>query len=223
MPTFLPRNRELRPSFERDCFVIVPQALPSSLLERWREQALQMVEHARTISRRDGDFNLVYRVVTGDVIRSRWSELFAFYQDERTLEWVRQVTGDAGVGASEKILSTVNLNVMDSDQAVYRWHFDAVAYTVLIYLTDTDPQDGGALEIVPGCRPHVIPDLQAVERICNFPKAGTVVLMDGTRCYHRVAPMLRATLRLSTPLVYPNAAAAQRPSGLDAYLYDQAS
>src|SRR5512143_269357 len=98
MPTFLPRNRELRRLFERDCFVIVPQALPSSLLERWREQALRMVEHARTINRREGGFNLVYRVVTGDAIRSHWPELFAFYQDERTLDWVRQVTGDAAVG-----------------------------------------------------------------------------------------------------------------------------
>src|SRR5512143_3418333 len=115
MPCLLPHNRELRHSFERDYFVIVPQALPSSLLERWRERALQMVEHARTISRRDGDFNLVYPVVTRDVIRSRWPELFAFYQDERTLEWVRQVTGDDAVGTSERILSSVNLNVMDSD------------------------------------------------------------------------------------------------------------
>jgi 2OG-Fe(II) oxygenase superfamily len=192
------------------------------LVARWRQRALQMVEHARTIRRRDGAFDLVYRVVTGDVIRSKWPELFAFYQDEHTVEWIRQVTGDDAVCNSERILSAVNLNIMDSEQAVYRWHFDAVAYTVLIYLTDTKPEGGGALEMIPRCRPYEVPDLAAAQAVQLFPGAGTIVLMDGTRCYHRVSPMKRPTLRLSIPLVYPNTAAGSCPAGLDSYLYDQA-
>jgi hypothetical protein len=78
------------------------------LVARWRQRALQMVEYARTIRRRDGAFDLVYRVVTGDVIRSKWPELFAFYHDEHMVEWIRHVTGHRAVCTSERILSGVN-------------------------------------------------------------------------------------------------------------------
>jgi len=216
----LASNRQtLGRAFAHNRFIIVPDALPRFLVEHWRHQALRTIQHARVIARHDGTHDLVYRVVTGDIIRDHWPELFAFYQDEQTVGWVRQVTGDAGIGPSARILSAVNLNIMDSKEAVYRWHFDAVPYTVLIYLTDTNPEDGGALELVPGCRPHEVPDLSVAQIVQHFPSAGTIVLMDGTRCYHRVGPMLRAALRLSIPLVYSASNATQRPPDLDSYLY----
>jgi hypothetical protein len=107
----------------------------------------------------------------------------------------------------------------DDVDSVYRWHFDAVPYTVLLYLTDVRREDGGALEIVPNCQPHQVPDWTA--RAAQFwPAAGTLVLMDGTRCYHRVAPLLRPSVRFSIPLVYPNTEGThERPAGLDSYLY----
>jgi len=218
----LASNRQtLWQAFAHNRFLIVPDALPRSLVENWRQQALRTIQHARAIARHDGAHDLVYRVVTGEVIRDHWPELFAFYQDEQTVRWVREVTGDAGIGPSARILSAVNLNIMDSMEAVYRWHFDAVPYTLLIYLTDTAPEDGGALEMIQGCGPHEAPDLSVAQIVRHFPAAGTVVLMDGTRCYHRVGPMLRAALRLSIPLVYSAKNASQRPAGLDSYLYEQ--
>lgn len=212
-------GRSLRGDFEVDHYIILPQALPESLVRNWQRRALAVSKHARMISRSDGVSKLVYRVATGDVIRVHWPELFAFYQDNHTVGWVREVTGRHQVCPSEHIVSGVNLNILDSSESVYRWHFDAVPYTVLIYLTETLPENGGALELVPGCRRHEVPDLSTAGIVRHFPSAGTIVLMDGTRCYHRVAPMLRAVLRLSIPLVYTDA--HTRPSGLDSYLYDE--
>lgn len=222
MGNLLPHAPPLRSAFERDCFVIVPHALPAPLVERWRRRAMEMIAHARTITRREGALDLVYRVVTGDAIRNHWPELFAFYEDAETVAWVREVTGSPEVRPSDHLVSAVNLNIMDSTQAIYRWHFDAVPYTLLIYLTDTLAHEGGALEMVPGCASHEAPDLAVAAITRCYPAAGSVVLMNGTRCYHRVAPMQRATMRLSIPLVYPNAGASRRPVNLDAYLYKEA-
>src|SRR5215471_18478719 len=127
-------------------------------------------------------------------------ELDAFYRDENILAWVTEVTG-MRVSPSPHLVSEVKLNILDSVRAVYRWHFDAVPYTVLIYLTGTTPDEGGALEFVPGCKCHQVPDLSPAKIVEHFPRAGTMILMDGTRCYHRIAPIIRPTLRLSSPLV----------------------
>ncbi len=209
----------LQDCFSRDGFVAVPQALPLPLIEHWRGRALELRQYARSIDRHE-DFDLVYRVVTGDVIRAHWPELWIFYHDERVLAWVRDITGETAIYTSEQIASAVNLNIIDGQNSVYRWHFDAVPYTALVYLTDVNSEDGGALELIPGCAPHTAPELSAAHILRIFPKAGTIVLMDGTRCYHRVAPMLKPGFRLSIPLVFPNTRTTQRPAGLDSYLYE---
>lgn len=221
MTYFLPNPGPLRPNFQRDRFVVVPHALPASLVSHWRQHAQSLKGIARTITRQEAGFELIYRVVTGDDIRTHWPELFAFYNDGHVLDWFKQVTGDNTVHTSPHIQSAVNLNILDSANFLYRWHFDAVCYTALLYLTDVLPEDGGALKLIPNCQQHVPPDLAAAAITQIWPRAGTMVVMDGTRCYHSVAPMLRDVLRLSVPLVFPNSETTTRPPGLDSYLYDR--
>lgn len=216
----LPSSEQLHCDFKRVNHIVVEQALPSKLVKRWRREAEHISEHARLIERKDAEFQLVYRVVTGDIIRERWPELFKVYSHRVLLDWIKDITGEP-VFTSPHIQSAVNLNIMDGSESVYRWHFDAVPYTALLYLTDVRPEDGGALELIPDCQPHTIPDSREAERNQLWPTAGTLVLMDGTRCYHRVAPIVRPSLRLSIPLVYPHAVATyERPAGLDSYLYE---
>ncbi len=203
--------------------MILPHALPDSLVRAWHDRAFRVMKQARTIRRSEKGFMLTYQVVTGNLIQALWPELFAFYQGEDTIDWAKEITGCRNLRTSDHLLSAVNLNIMNSTEAVYRWHFDAIPYTALIYLTDSDPQDGGALEFVPQCAPYTPPDLSKAAVVRHFPKAGTIVLMDGTRCYHRVAPLARAVLRLSIPLVYPDSSANHRPAGLDSYLYEESA
>jgi hypothetical protein len=159
----------------------------------------------------------------GHDIRTHWPELFEFYNSRYLLAWLKRITGDNTIQTSQHLESALNLNILDSSDFVYRWHFDAVSFTVILYLTDVLPQDGGALRLIPDCRPHIAPDISASKVVEIRPRAGTILVMDGTRCYHSVAPLLRKVLPLSIPLVYPNNEASTRPSGLDSYLYDQAA
>jgi hypothetical protein len=220
----LPRiSQLLQQNFQRNGFAVVPDALNQELTRRWRQWAERLKTNALTIKRAHGDFQLVYRVVPGEVIREQWPELFAFYEDPATLQWIRDMTRETAVCTSSSLRSAINLNIMESTDSVYRWHFDAVPYTLLLYLNDVVPEDGGAMQLVPQCKPQVQPDLSQARIVDLWPKAGTCILMDGTRCYHRVSRLLRPTTRLSIPLVYPNSKAAQRPMGLDDYLYKESA
>jgi hypothetical protein len=223
MKYVLPKIDSSRPQFERHGFLAIPEALPASLIRKWRHHAEKMKTYARTILRGESGFELAYKVVTGDDIRTFWPELFAFYNDCNLLTWLSDITGDTTIQTSQQLESALNLNILDSASFVYRWHFDAVPFTVILYLTDVLPQDGGALRIIPNCRPHVAPDVSGSKVIEVWPRAGTMLVMDGTRCYHSVAPILREVLRLSVPLVYPNGNGSTRPAGLDSYLYDRAA
>jgi hypothetical protein len=94
---------------------------------------------------------------------------------------------------------------------------------MILFLVDLEPQDGGELEFYPGCKAWTPPaseesSVQPVRVPCH---AGTLVLMDGTRCYHRVAPILRPCCRITVPMVFPNVIEDRRPDALDSYLYDE--
>ena len=220
MNLHLPSGAEVQREFTRWRYVLVENALPPDFVQECRTRAEELTALSRSIQRTDGEFRLVYRVMTGEVIQERWPELFALYRDSVFPEWIQAVTGEDAIVTSSAIQSAVNLNIMQGD-SIYRWHFDAVPYTLLLYISDVCPEDGGALQLVPACEPHVVPDLVTTPPLELWPTAGTVVLMDGTRCYHHVAPLRRPMTRFSIPMVYPTATAAeQRPAGLDSYLYE---
>jgi len=216
-------SAQMRREFQRTGYSVVQAALPLDLTTRWRRKAEKLKANALTVKRSDKEFQLVYRVVTGDVIHYRWHELFSFYRNPAVLAWIKKLTGERTIYTSPSLRSAVNLNIMESTDSVYRWHFDAVPYTMLLYLNDVTPANGGAMQIVPDCKPHSEPDLRRAGIVELWPTAGTVVLMDGTRCYHRVAQLLRPDTRFSIPLVYPNKEDVQRPAGLDAYLYKKSA
>jgi hypothetical protein len=213
----------MRREFQQTGYAVMRGALPLNLTERWRQKAEQLKTNALTIERSDGEFKLVYRVVTGEVIQSQWPELFAFYSDPSIPGWTKDLTGENEIYTSSSLRSAVNLNIMENTDSVYRWHFDAIPYTLLLYLNDIVPEDGGAMQMVPGCEPHRVPDLERSHIVELWPTAGTLVLMDGTRCYHRVSQLLRSNTRFSIPLVYPNTERIQRPLGLDTYLYKKSA
>jgi hypothetical protein len=108
------------------------------------------------------------------------------YSDRSLLSWLKDIAGDDMIQTSSHVQSRINLNILDSRKLVYRWHFDAVCYTAILYLTDVRPQDGGSLRVIPKCCQHVAPDLRTAKFCDIWPSAGPIVLMDGTRCYHRV-------------------------------------
>lgn len=239
MPPTLQFDASLTSEFARSKTVLVEGALPETVISGWRESAGEIVrDFGQNIERREADHQLSYRVVPGEIIREHMSTIFAFYSAPTTREWVRRVTGEPSIVNSNHLRSAININCLQHAGQQYRWHFDAHPYTMLLYLTSGCPDDGGALEVYPNLKQgrrdgddwerQVTSEdhLRAVAhtKLSAFPGAGTVVLMDGTLCYHRVTPLLRSLVvpRLSVPMVFPASPLSNRPDGLDDYLYRQA-
>lgn len=205
----LPEPANLAAVFARELFVAVPEFLPRETARSWCDPAERLSRRQGIPIERGGADRLSYTVVTGDAIREQWPELYQVYESTEMRAWVQGVTGARSIFTSSHLASAININRLQTTDHLYRWHFDAAPYTLLLYLTDSTPADGGALEIAGlDGRVHAI-----------VPRQGMAVLMDGSQRRHRVAPLARPALRLSIPMVYPATAAHQRPAGLDDYLY----
>ena len=199
---------------------MVFDALPEATITQWRERARELFSRARDIDKRSDGHVLAYRVLTGDVIRDEFVELYDFYEAPSTLHWVAAVTGEREIFASPNLRSAVNVNILQAGDS-YHWHFDANPYTALLYLSTTPPSAGGELELYPNLGPqNTSPeDLAAREKVTLPTRAGALVLMDGSIAYHHVAPVVEACDRLSVPMVYPPFREEVRPPELDDYLY----
>jgi hypothetical protein len=207
----LPAPAALTQPFAENAHVICRKVLSSALALRMRTRALELVaQRAARIDQRSAEHVLRYRVVPGDVVRDEWPELFALYESPALRDWVARVTGASAIYNSRNLRSAVNINAMGERGEVYRWHTDAAGFTLLLYLSDSAEGDGGELELRPP---------RAAEIISFRPAAGAVVLMDGTRCEHRAAPVLRPHERISIPMVFTTRPDDTRPAGLDDYLY----
>jgi 2OG-Fe(II) oxygenase superfamily len=197
--------------FARDAYVICRQVLSPDGAGELRAKALEIAaRYARRIEQQSLNNPLRYRVVTGDVIATEWPELFATYQSLELRNWVAGITGIPTIVSSSHLRSSININIMGEPGEVYRWHTDASGVTLLLYLSDSREEDGGSLQLrAPG----------ASTPVSMIPTAGTVVLMDGTRCLHRVSPIVGRHERISIPMVFTPSPDEPRPAGLDDYLY----
>jgi hypothetical protein len=212
----LPAPEALARQFAKSAHVICYEVLSPESTRAMRERALALVEQRATkIDQRSAEHVLRYRVVPGDVVRDEWPELFALYESAALRDWVAGVTRAPQIFNSRNIRSAVNINALGEPGEVYRWHTDAAGFTLLLYLTDSAEGDGGELEL----RPPESSKLESGEVLSFRPTAGAVVLMDGTRCEHRAAPILRPHQRISIPMVFTTTPDDSRPAGLDDYLY----
>jgi hypothetical protein len=206
----LPPAQELSPQFDRQTYVVCEHVIEDGA-DALREKARDIANrYARRINRQSATHPLRYRVVTGDVVSLEWPELFSTYQSTAFREWIAGVVGVPAVFPSSHLRSAININIMGEVDEIYRWHTDAIGFTVLLYLTDSREEDGGLLEIrAPG----------SDETVKILPSTGTLVLMDGQRCLHRVSPIVRTNERICIPMVFVPTPDQQRPDGLDEYLY----
>lgn len=205
----LPREEEVHQRFRDSGILLVRDALDAAAASDLEGEALALAGRAGRHIRRASDAGVLdYRVITGDVIRTDAPRLHAIYESAELLDWIRAVTGTATVALSPHQRSAINVNVLDTAGQEYRWHTDAVPFTVLLFLTTVPASAGGEL--------LVRTDPGAVMAIA--PVAGSLVLMDGRRCAHAVAPLREDALRISVPMVFPEVE-DRRPAGLDDYLY----
>jgi hypothetical protein len=205
----LPPPHDLRQPFRETGVLLVPDALDGATASELADDAIGLSRRSGRQIRRASDAGVLdYGVITGEVIKSDAPRILALYESVDLLEWIRAVTGVPGVARSPYLRSAVNINLLGINGQQYRWHTDAVPFTVLLFLTTLPAEAGGEL--------LVRADGDTVMRIP--PIAGQLVLMDGQRRAHSVAPLLKDAARISVPMVFP-AVQVDRPAGLDDYLY----
>jgi hypothetical protein len=205
----LPRADDVSNVFGQRGVLLVPDFLGPAEADAFAACASTVAARRALHIRRSSDGStLDYRVVTGDVIKEEAASLYDLYESASLLEWIRRVAGTKDVGVSPHVRSAVNINVLDTAGQQYRWHTDAVPYTVLVFLTTLPASAGG--ELLVRTRDN---DVMTVR-----PVAGQLVLMDGQQCAHAVAPLRENAVRITVPMVFP-AYRVERPPGLDDYLY----
>ena len=205
----LPATGDVRRTFQENGFVLVRDFLGEDASAEIAALASDVLGRRGVhITRPSGNDTLDYRVVTGDVIQAEAGAIYTLYTSSDLLTWIREVTGIKDVGRSPHLRSAVNINCLDTCGQRYPWHNDAVPFTVLLFLTTLPEPAGGEFLIRTG------PDDVVTVR----PESGLLLLMDGKRCAHAVAPLLEDAYRLSVPMVFP-AVPTRRPAGLDDFLY----
>jgi hypothetical protein len=205
----LPDAQQCRTRFDHEGYLLVPQSLEETTARNAAIIAAGVVKScAESIDRRGAGARLAYRVVTGERIKSDAPMLFELYASATLLEWVRRVTGCRSVSRSSHLRSAVNINCLATAGQQYPPHLDAIPYTVLLFLSDVPIEAGGQF---------LLHSLEG-EVVAIQPRRGHMVLMDGARCRHGVAPLEREAWRLTMPMVFP-ARVVERPAGLDDYLY----
>lgn len=199
---------EARRHFQEHGVLVVSDFLSASDVHAHTARVRDLLPSALHIRRVSEANTLDYHVITGDVIRTHAAALWDTYASAGLLDWIRQVAATQDVDRSPHLRSAVNINVLDRAGQQYRWHTDAVPYTALLFLTSLPSTAGGSLLV------RTYKDDVAVIP----PVAGQLVLMDGCRCAHAVAPLQVDALRITVPMVFP-ACQVERPDGLDDYLY----
>jgi hypothetical protein len=206
----LPPAPDVQADFRRRGFVVVREFLNSdysSILSTLASQAID--RFGRHITRPSATETLDYRVVTGEIVESDARPLFELYTSSQLIDWICDVTTVGDLTTSPYQRSAININCLHRAGQRYPWHTDAVPFTAVLFLTTSEPADGGEFLI----RPF---DQEVIE---VRPTKGDLLLMDGKRCAHAVAPLRRDSVRITVPMVYP-AQRVERPPGLDDYLYE---
>jgi len=123
----------------------------------------------------------------------------ALYGDDEVVEFLSQVAGRQLYRSVDENGSVYAYRIHKQHEAP--WHFDESPYTAIIYLQNGD--DGGSLELIPWSRPTTEKDdphghenvrdvlmngdMSKVRRVA--PEPGTLVLFNGSRSFHRAAPI----------------------------------
>lgn len=115
-----------------------------------------------------------------------------FYHDDQLLEFLRGVAGEPVLGVPDPVENHV-LNCLHQTGDIHGGHVDTYAFAFNISIDGTTPEDGGALEFVPGS--VELEDLEgsSVQRAWHEP--GDCYFLRTDQAVHRVSSLLRPEAR----------------------------
>ena len=176
---------------------------------------------------------LRYSVIDGYQIRAQLPDVWNLY-----IGPVRELLSKMAQQELDPLESRagVNVNIMAPGRSEYRWHFDRVPVTAVLYLNEVS---GGETELYPNVR-FVLANQDRVRaqklldrvscstamrgilsrRVVVSPRAGRIVTFEGNRCWHSVRGVEGGNHRVNILLAYDREGAPSvAAEGLDAYLY----
>ena len=183
----------------------------------WIEDTLRLADESALFVHLDGNTptslepyatkGTDYEVVPGDVIRNRLGWLYDLYAGE-LIHLAAEATGMELV-VSENVRYGVNINRLTGLGARYERHIDSNPVTGILFVTSLSADEGGELMLS-------LPD----EELRIPPVSGHFLVFLAGEVPHAVAPLRRATVRVSIPMSYFRRGEAQfdDPS-LEEYLF----
>ena len=180
--------------------------------------------------------SLRYYVIDGEQIKQHLSKIWALYQGAMS-EQVNKLTITEFVPLANP-RAGVNVNIMPPGRSEYRWHYDRVSVTGILYLNAVE---GGETVLYPNYRillknRHRIRAQRMLDRLLQArmirdtlrektvvsPRPGRLAIQRGNRSWHSVRPVRGNHERINIILAY-DVPGAQFPmeKALDSYLYTQ--
>jgi hypothetical protein len=216
-----------RAEYHNDLLTVVPDVIDADLLGAWNERVEQLLAAGRAIRRdeegRGGgevlDGGGAYRhfVLDGLMVRQHLPGLMVAYEVLKHV--IAAVTlHDVRTAARAYPRSAVNVKVYRGEGSQQGWHYDTNAITGLLYLTTN--REGGTLCRIP--RDHPVEALRTHQERRVLPVAGSLLIMQGRRVWHRAEPMTAET-KVVAPLNYYTADDLWRPEGIDDLVYGKAA
>jgi hypothetical protein len=197
---------------------VLPEAFPPTVVQRWRSWALERgkaLAHVvngvadETWDYQEPGYKHQYRMIDGLVIKEHLPDMHQVYLE--FLGVVREVISSLAV-PSPYVSSDMNILVYEPPGACIGWHRDTNAATVLVYLTTNSE---GGTEVQPLRR---APDEAPPPTSIVWPKAGSVLLMQGRWVVHRGLPV-ENEVKVACAWNYYLADDCKRPADFDERIY----
>ena len=192
----------------------------SSIEAEVREAIASASAHVQKAGRGPGSLEpeetagLDYHVVTGEKVVATCPTLWARYSSNELLRGVGDATGEV-IRKDPHVASSININYLAGKDHRYELHTDSQPYTLIWYM---NTPAGGHLE----CWLQDPSDADHPDVVLRIPaRKGRMVLFDGSRVPHAVAPLLGDTTRISVPMVFSPIGVQRREAQTDSYLYDK--
>jgi hypothetical protein len=209
----------LRERFRRDAYVELPHLAPPSLAAQLQIELNALIERdgrGRDVAiAATGGTPRRYRIVDRDAIERNSPLVGELYRNPALLAFLGAIVGRPLVAVPyvpEEFIATRLARAGDS----HGWHWDDYPYALVWVMRAPDPGCGGEVELVrdtvwnkahPGVERYLRE--RTVERF--RPRSGTAYLLRADTTMHRVAPLVRDTVRDVLTFSYADAG-DERPS-----------
>ena len=187
-------GEQLHDAFANKRFVFLPNFYQGSGLALLRREAERLAKRAirRDFKMTETDTISLMSTLNGDAIDEHSSLIPLLYNDPLLCQFLSAIAGERLYTVEDPGENYV-LNILHQKDDTHGAHVDTYACTWLTVIEVPNEEDGGCLEFVPGVIDQKAIFGPKVVRLC--PKPGDCIFLAAGDTVHRVAPLLRSSVR----------------------------